>query len=294
MEPRDEYIHDYPEDLDAPWKENWYYNFIDRKNGVWGINHISLMRHTNKGRFSCVHVVDDQILPYSNRIDIADLKETTDGKLKVEVIEPFKKFKVTFDGPMHRLELDYEGIFPVYLYKRPVQSKDQPLSVDHYRQTCIARGTLTKGDDTRRIECYCDRDHTWGFRDEGKLTGWNWAGAYVPHKNINFHRILMGEAFYGTGHISTADGNTSMVRVTVEDTKFENNAPISSVFTGWDKAGKVIAKVKTEKFAGLALPMADKEGVVVYENFAEFTDLETGEKCNGVDEYLINPNEKYF
>jgi hypothetical protein len=30
MEAGDELIHAYPDNLDSPWKENWYFNFIDR------------------------------------------------------------------------------------------------------------------------------------------------------------------------------------------------------------------------------------------------------------------------
>jgi hypothetical protein len=33
------------------------------------------------------------------------------------------------------------------------------------------------------------------------------------------------------------------------------------------------------------------DGVVVFENFAEFENLETGEKGVGIDEYLINPKK---
>lgn len=292
MNPKDEFIHDYPDNLTTPWKENWYFNFIDRKNHVWGINHISLMRHTNEGRFSCIHVVDEKkILPYSNLIEIKNLSEVSDGRLKFEFIEPFKKFRVTFNGLKHQLDLNYEATCPVYFYDKPEQSENKALSVNHYRQSLIARGTLTIGNKTRPIECHCDRDHTWGFRDEGKLTGWNWAGVYFPNRTINFHRILMGEKSFGTGYLSTPDGNVPLKRVTIENTRFESDAPVSSVFTGYDNNDKIITKIKSEKFFTLKLPMADKEGVVIFENFAEFTDLKTSEKCDGVDEYLINPAE---
>lgn len=294
MDPKEEHIHEWPKNLDAAWKENWYFNFIDRKNNVWGINHISLMRQTQKGRFSCVHVIDGQILPYTNKIDITDLKETTDGKLKFEFIEPFKKFHVTFNGPKHQLELDYDATFPVCEYEKPGGSKGQPLSVDHYRQSLRARGTLTKDGETRNIDCVCDRDHTWGYRDEGRLTGWNWAGMYFPDRTLNFHRILMGKAFFATAYLSTAQGNTLLKRVSVQDTQFDGDMPISSIFTGYGDKGEVLAKIKSESFHRLRLPMADKEGVTVFENFSEFTDLQTGEKCDGVDEYLINPKHDYF
>ncbi len=200
----------------------------------------------------------------------------------------------TFDGPVHQLDLDYEATFPVCEYDKPGQSKGQPLSVDHYRQPLKATGTLTFKGETRPIECLCDRDHTWGFRNEAGLSGWNWAGVYFPDRTINFHRIIMGKAFFGVGYVSTKKGNEKLVRVTVEDTQFEKDSPISSIFSGYGKDGKLLAKIKSEKFHSLKLPMADKEGVMIYENFAEFTDMETGEKCDGVDEYLMNPKDKIY
>jgi hypothetical protein len=68
---------------------------------------------------------------------------------------------------------------------------------------------------------------------------------------------------------------------------------VSAVYTGYDPQGRVLARLKTEMFSRLCLPMQDKEKILIYENFVEFTDLETGEKGKGVDEYLLNPNEPY-
>ena len=42
MEAIEEKIHDYPKPLDSHWKENWYFNFIDKENRAWGVNHFSL------------------------------------------------------------------------------------------------------------------------------------------------------------------------------------------------------------------------------------------------------------
>ena len=96
----------------------------------------------------------------------------------------------------------------------------------------------------------------------------------------------------GNGFVSTKDGNCKINRVEVMDTAQDGPLPTSSVFTGWDKQGK-IWKLKSEKFSGLALPMDEKgRGVIVYENFSEFTNLETGEKGYGIDEYLVNPGKK--
>ena len=82
--PEDEYVHnDYPRDEDKAWKENWYFNFIDRENNAWGINHISLERHKQQGRFSALHVVDGEILMHLNYVPLTeDFKDITDGLSK--------------------------------------------------------------------------------------------------------------------------------------------------------------------------------------------------------------------
>jgi len=291
MEHQDELIHDYPKPLDAHWKENWYFNFIDRKNNAWGINHISLLRLHQQGRFSAFHVVDNEVLLYSNLIDLSDdFQELSDGKLRFEFIEPFKKFRVTFNGPRHQVEIAYEKRFEVFDYaqgRKP--GKDKALALNHYEQALLATGTITKGGKTRTIECFGHRDHSWGYRNESKVTGWNWVAVQFADKTINLSRVIIGKAFMGQGFISTAEGNTRVVRVNIEGTKYENKVPTSSVFTGIDEKGKTW-KLKSEKFSGLFLPMKEKgKGVVVHENFADYTLLDTGDKAVGIDEYLINP-----
>ena len=59
-----------------------------------------------------------------------------------------------------------------------------------------------------------------------------------------------------------------------------------------DREGRLLGKLESGRFSVLTLPM-ESEGVVVYENFSEFKDMESGEIGEGVDEYLINPNAEY-
>lgn len=292
MDPIDEKVHEYPKPLGAHWKENWYFNFIDRERNAWGINHISLMRHIQKGRFSAFHVVDNEVLMYSNLIDIEDnLKDLTDGKLRFEFIEPFKRFRVTFNGPIHQVDLSYDARFEAFDYGggRPAKpGRDKSMALNHYEQALSVKGAITKGGKARSIECLGHRDHSWGYRNESSVSGWNWIAVQFKDKTINMSRVVIGEAFMGSGFVSMSDGNSRITRVSVEDTKFDNKLPASSVFTGSDKQGRTW-KLKSEKFSGLALPMDEKnKGVIVYENFAEYTNLDTGEKGVGIDEYLIN------
>jgi len=293
MEPQDEFVHDYPKPLNQPWKENWYFNFVDREARAWGVNHVSLMRHKNKGRFSAFHVVDGEAIMYSEEREIDDdLKELTDGRLAFEFVEPFKSFRVTFGGDKHQVELDYEARFPYYDYamaKRPGRDKNKATMLEHYEQALFCKGKVTKDGKERAIDCWGHRDHSWGFRNESKITGWNWVAIQFDDKTVNLYRAVIMKAFIGSGFISTADGATKIVRMNVDHTEFDGAEPVSSTFTAQDKDGKVW-KFKSERFSNLYLPMTGKkEGVHIFENFAEFEDLETGQKGVGIDEYLINP-----
>lgn len=293
MEARDEFVHDYPKPLDSHWKENWYFNFIDRENGAWGINHISIERHKQTGRFSAIHVVDGQMLLYSNVIDVEDeIPELTDGKLKFEFVKPFEQFKLTFNGPRHQVDLDYKARFPMFDYGsggKDKSGKRRELVTNHYEQALVCTGKITFKDQAREIECFGHRDHSWGYRNESKVKGWNWVAAQFPDKTINMCLIDLGDKALASGFVSTANGNSRIKSVTVEDTDFKNRCPVASVFTGVDADGRSW-KLKSDKFSSLYLPMQEKgKGVVAHENFSEYENLDTGEKGVGIDEYLINP-----
>ncbi len=304
MEAKDEFIHEYPKPLDSPWKENWYFNFVDRENKAWGINHISLMRDKGKGRFAAFHVIDDQVLMYANLIDIDEnMQEITDGKLTFDFIEPFKKFRLTFDGPQHQVDLTYEARFDMFDYavdkkatdaaiqaKNP--GKNRAMIINHYEQALYAKGSIVKDGETKTIDCFGHRDHSWGYRNESKVSGWNWVAIQMKDKTINMSRVILGKAYIGSGFISTPEGNTRITSMNVEHTDFKDNLPESSVFKAQDKNGKTW-NFQSKKFSGLYLPMREKgAGVVVHENFAEFTDLDTKETGVGIDEYLMNPDQE--
>jgi hypothetical protein len=293
MESRDESVHEYPRPLNQPWKENWYFNFIDQKANAWGINHFSLMRHKQKGRFSAFHVVDGEVLLYTNEIAIDDnLRELTDGRLKAEFIEPFARFRLTFTGERHRVELDYTARFPIFDYAmaaRPGRNKDRATTLEHYEQALVCRGRIEKDGRSREIDCLGHRDHSWGYRNESKIGGWNWVAIQFPERTVNLYRAVIGKAFIGSGFISSASGNARITRMNIDRTDFDGKEPLSSTFTAHDEAGAV-HHFRSSRFSHLFLPMTEKGGgVYVYENFSDFTDLDSGAAGVGIDEYLINP-----
>lgn len=296
VSPQDEFIHDdYPRNEEKAWKENWYFNFIDRKNNAWGINHISLERHKQSGRFSAFHVVDGEILMYVNFLPLGeDFRELTDGKLRVEFVEPHKKFRLTLDGPNHSVDLTYLARFEVFDYippeARSPQGDKRSLAINHYEQALTVTGTLTKDGQTRPISCFGHRDHSWGYRDESNIAGWNWVAVQFPNKTINISQVrIAGMEPMSRGFVSEEGGNTGIREVKIVSTeRGEGGVPMRSTFAAVDESGRPWT-LTSSRFSGLVLPLREKgREVVVYENFADYTLTETGEQGVGIDEYLDN------
>ncbi len=295
--PQDEFVHrDYPRNEERAWKENWYFNFIDRENNAWGINHISLERHKESGRFSAFHVVDGEILMYLNPIPLTeDFTELTDGKLRVEFLEPHKRFRLTFQGPNHSVDLTYLARFDVFDYAaaggKSLEGDKNSMSINHYEQAMTVNGTLTKDGVSRPIACLGHRDHSWGYRDETNVAGWNWIAVQFPDRTINLSQVrISGMQPMSRGFVSDAGGNTGIGKVKIVSTeRNEDGIPLSSVFEAVDESGRTWT-LTSRRFSGLVLPLSEKgKNVVVYENFSDYTLAESGEQGVGIDEYLENP-----
>ena len=293
----DEHAHlRFPCDRAKPWKENWYFNFIDREHDAWGINHISLERHNQKARFSAFHIVDGEVLLYANEIPIEDtFAKTTDGNLSVEILEPMKRFRVSFTGPGHSVDLIYDARFDVFDYANEHQvGEDGSLpdfAIEHYEQALTVSGTLTKSGATRAISCLGHRDHSWGFRDESLIAGWNWVAVQFPDKTFNFSEVRLdgGGSPLRRGFVSEAAGNTGIRDVRVVSTeRGADGVPTSSTFEAVDEKGRAWTFV-SQRFSGLVLPLSGRgRPVVIYENFADYTLVQTGERGVGIDEVLAD------
>ena len=295
--PEDEFVHqDYPRGTTLPWKENWYFNFIDRERNAWGINHVSLERHTQQGRFSAFHIVDGETLLYANRIPLGDgFSILTDGALRVEIIVPHEKFRVIFAGPQHAIDLLYHARFEAFDYgpgdDGRLRGDERSLSINHYEQALTVGGTLTKNGKSRPISCFGHRDHSWGFRDESNIAGWNWAAVQFADKTINLSQVRIGGSKpLSRGFVSEPKGNTGIREVQVVSTeRGADGIPVSSTFAVVDERGRAWT-LTSRRFSGLVLPLIERGGgVVFYENFADYTLSEGSEKGVGIDEYLENP-----
>jgi len=292
LDPGEEFIHrTYPATSAKSWKENWYFNVIDTKSGVWGITHFSLQRHLNVATITSLFSVAGSVQAYINTFPIdAALDKLDDGALALEVIEPFKRHRLRLRAPQWEFDLEFRARFAPYLYDRAAEGwklEHDSLAIEHYEQAMRVTGEVRVDGQSHKVDGLAYRDHSWGHRDESQLRGWNWVCAMFDDRTVNASIIRFADGSTRTaGFVSTADGNVPLVEATVlEQTKNEAGVPQQTSLRLADASGSTFV-LRASRFGGFEVPMRDDRSVVIFENFSDYT---LDEKIHGVgiDENLV-------
>jgi hypothetical protein len=293
IKPEDDYCHhDYPKDTSDVWKENWYFSFVDKDNKAWGMNHISLTRNEQVGRFRAMHIVDDEPLIYEENMELTDpVENISDGKLSFEIIEPHRKHRIVFNGPKHSVDLVFEARFELVDFLEGKEDQgdlsNKSMHIEHYEQAMTVSGSVTKDGKTRTISCLGHRDHSWGFRNENLILGWNWVAVQFPDRTFSFSKATITEDFFmDGGFIHDAAGSVRIKKMEMVSTdRDESGAPITTTYKLEDVQGRTWTII-SDRFSHITVPMAEKEDGIVYENFSSFIIQETNETGLGIDEYM--------
>jgi hypothetical protein len=199
------------------------------------------------------------------------------GGLKVEVVEPFKRLKVTFEGKAlllarpHEMadpktafrenprvpctvELDYTGVSPMY-GGETVREDGTPIEIDpeksfakaHYEQHCAARGRFTIDGEVFEIDGFGLRDKSWGPRHWQAIDWYRWCPMNFG-RDFGMMLSVIGDGKGGArqGGMVFRDGVYDLIK----ECRIESD---------WDDAGyqtALRAKVKTE--AGHAYEVTGK------------------------------------
>jgi hypothetical protein len=203
LEPQDEYPHD-PGTV-KNYNESMYFNVFDAAKKTGGWFRIGNRPNENYAEMSvCLYLPDGRVAFMFGRPVIEHNREMNAGGLKIEVVEPFKRLKVTYSGKALLLErpaemadpkaafannprvpctveLDYEGVSPMY-GGETVKADGSSLEIDpeksfakaHYEQHCAARGRFTVGDEVFEISGNGLRDKSWGPRHWQAIDWYRW------------------------------------------------------------------------------------------------------------------------
>ncbi len=203
LEPQDEFTHDPGEAKN--YNESMYFNVFDpvAKTGGW----FRIGNRPNEGYAEvsvCLYLPDGRVAFTFGRPTITDNAAMDAGGLKVAVVEPFKRLRVTFSGnalvlarPFEMadpkkawrenpslpctVDLDYEGVSPMY-GGETLKADGSALDIDpeksfakaHYEQHCAAHGVITVGEERFEIAGHGLRDKSWGPRYWQAIDWYRW------------------------------------------------------------------------------------------------------------------------
>jgi len=253
LEPQDEYTH--VPDTASNYNESMYLNVFDPKKKIGGWFRLGNRPNEGYAEMSvCLYLTGGRVAFMYGRPKISDNKAMNAGGMKIEVIEPFKKLRVTYEGKAVLLDkpeqmsdpslafktnpvlpctvsLDYEGVSPMF-GGETVSAEGSPLVVDaeksfakaHYEQHVAASGRFTIGDETFDLSGYGLRDKSWGPRYWQAINWYRWCP-------MNFGRD------FGM-MLSIVAGETGAPRqggMVLKDGKYDLIKAVS-IESDWDKA----------------------------------------------------------
>ncbi len=265
LEPQDEYTH--TPDAASNYNESMYFNVFDPKTKVGGWFRIGNRPNEGYAEMSvCLYLPGGRVAFMFGRPKISGNTEMNAGGLKIEVVEPFKRLKLTFDGKLCllarpfemadpstafrnnpqvscKVELDYEGVSPMY-GGETVRADGTPREIDpeksfakaHYEQHVAAKGSFTVGEEVFPIDGHGLRDKSWGPRHWSAINWYRWCP-------MNFGRDFGMMLSVVTG----ADGQPHQGGMVFRDGAYDLISECV-MDTDWDEHGyqtALRAKVKT-------------------------------------------------
>ena len=201
LDPQDEFNHDAGDVTN--FNESMYFNAFDREGrcGSW----FRMGNRVNEGYAElsvCIYLPDGRVGFNFKRPKITTNDTFDAGGMRIEIVEPLVRQRVTYTGkvclldrpfemadpkraftenPMVECEVDmmFSGISPIH-GGRPVDADGNDIDTGsqfakaHYEQLSSATGTIRVGDETFTIDGFGVRDKSWGPRFWQSLWWYRW------------------------------------------------------------------------------------------------------------------------
>jgi hypothetical protein len=174
------------------------FNFYDRAAGTGGF--VRLGNRPNEGYAEmtfCAFLPGDRALFDFRRVPIADNAAYAAGGMRFDVVAPFERLRVAYDGPAVHLDdpramadparafkdnprrdvhlaLEYTGVSPMYGGVADAEHPEMTFAKAHYEQHVAARGTLAIDGAVTPLDGLGLRDHSWGPRSWQSPSFYRW------------------------------------------------------------------------------------------------------------------------
>jgi hypothetical protein len=203
LDPQDEYTH--PIEPEKNFNESMYINIFDPSIRLGGWFRVGNRPNEGHAEVSCcVYLPDGSAGFMFGRPEIQGNEALDAAGMKFEVLEPFKRLRLTYEGmvclmknPLDmahpkraftenplvncKVDLEYQGVVPMFGGERvqedgtPIQEKpEEAFARAHYEQHVTGRGAIRVGDQNFRVDGYGLRDHSWGPRFWQNIYWYRW------------------------------------------------------------------------------------------------------------------------
>jgi hypothetical protein len=191
---------------DRNFYDRYYFNAHDRTGEVFAISGFGVYPNLGvvDGFFTVLKGTSQTVARFSDALDGRSLR-TEVGGLKVEVLEPLQRLRITCDTEALQADITWEGSFPAVLEDAHLlMSPLRPtLDASRFAQTGTWAGEITVGGERIAVDPSTwvgTRDRSWGIRPSGDpdpagrqaempLEGFWWL--YVPLRFETFQLVLI-------------------------------------------------------------------------------------------------------
>jgi hypothetical protein len=218
----DEFAHRPIEQPD--WRESYYFNWVDLETGISGFSTIGLLPNALKREFVFALFYEDRREVYfveSNGPVSQDFHTSlSDGVLSYVVIEPFKEWRIRYNGTNLKADIHWIARFPAYDFGQGSGTS----WTGHFEQSGTPRGRIEfPSGKTIEFNGLGERDKSWGTRD-WHIESWYALHAQFDEISIGLRLDTVKGEVHSSGGISTADGHVSITKVDLE-TIFHDERP---------------------------------------------------------------------
>lgn len=271
----DEYTH--PIEAAKNFNESMYINLLDHEQRMGGWFRVGNRPNEGHAEMSCcIYLPDGRVAFMFDRPAIHNNDKISAGGMAFDIIEPFKKLKLTYRGKVCLLDnpqdmenpkqafahnpvvechvdLTFTDSAPVFggealdEHGKPVEEHpDESFARAHYEQHMAGSGTIKVGDLSFTLDGLGLRDHSWGPRYWQNLYWYRW----TP---MNFTRDFA----MNVSIVQMASGRQHVWGMVLKEGKYEliEDAKITSTL---DKNNQATAQVITLRAGGIDYTVTGK------------------------------------
>jgi hypothetical protein len=317
LEPQDEYMHELgPE---PNFNESMYFNLYDPKEGVGGWFRCGNRANEGYAEMTvCLYLPGGRVGFMFKRAEIADNDAFDAGGIKFEVIEPFKRLDVSYQGKVVVLDdplqmadpkkaftenpyaecevrIEYSGVSDMFGGEpdEPHEKPGEEFARGHYEQLIAGKGSIRVGDEEWAVDGFGLRDHSWGPRYWQAPFYYRWLTAnFGPDFGFMGSRVARRDGDGSRGGFVWEDGQLHLCRDFELSTEWQGDdtyhQSISATLRSGEKEWKVTGKVLDLIPLRNRRPDPDSGDMLVTrisEGMTEWT-MDDGRTGYGLSEYL--------